>query len=160
MTDPQASGLNLREGRPEDDAACGRIIADATMASPLPARMPHAIAKWSDSSPLAAEGRIRVVAERSGAVAGFADYSAERCHLRYLFVAPSAQGHGIASALTTHIQEALMAPLSVHCLAVNDVALRWYLRHGFAVTDGFLEDLDGQDAVWLRLVRAYPWADQ
>ena len=143
----------IRAGTDDDDAVCGHIIAAATMASLLPQRLPHALEKWRDSSPLPRDGRTRLVAELAGSAQGFADYSPGRGHLRYLFVAPDAQGHGLGSALLDRVQAELQASMTVHCLAVNDISLRWYIRHGFAIVDGFLEELEGEDAVWIRLRR-------
>lgn len=148
-------GISLRPSRTDDDAACGRIIAAATLASALPDRLPHARDLWIDASPLSPEGRTRLIAERDSMPVGFADYDPERGHVRYLFVSPDMQGHGIGSYLLDYIQEDLSQALSVHCLAVNDAAVRWYLHHGFAVTGGFLRDLEGKEAVWFRLTREF-----
>lgn len=145
--------IRLRPALPDDDAPCGRIIRDATLASSLPHRLPHACKLWEDDSPLPTDGRARLVAEYAGDLVGFADYSPERAHIRYLFVAPAMQGRGIGAMLMASVQNELDAAISVHCLAVNDTALRWYLRHRFNVVAGFLEALEGQEVVWLRLVR-------
>ena len=67
----------MRDGQPADDAPCGRIIAAASMASPLPERLPHAPHRWSNASPLAPEGRRRVIAEQRSRVVGFADHGLE-----------------------------------------------------------------------------------
>ena len=80
--------LAIRPARPEDDIRCGQIIAAATMASSLPDCLPHASAMFEDGSPLAPEGRRRLIAELPDFVAGFADVSINRGHVRYLFVDP------------------------------------------------------------------------
>lgn len=148
--------ISLRPARSEDDGVCGQIIAAATLASPLPDRLPHARSLWTNSAPLPPGGRTRLIAERAGVAVGFADFDPERAHVRYLFVRPAVQGSGVGSHLLARIQDDLGRAISVHCLAVNDIAVRWYLRHGFAVSGGFLRELEDQEAVWLRLTRERP----
>ncbi len=146
----------LRPGRAEDDAACGRIISAATKAAPTAERLPHAQIYFEDTSPLAAEGYARLVAvDAADHVLGFADYDPDRPHLRYLFVAPDAQGRGIGEHLVDAVQRAAGGDaLTLTCFAVNDDALAWYLRHGFEITGGGFRDLAGVDTVEIRLRRA------
>lgn len=144
----------IRAGTPADDAACGRIISAATLAAPTAARLPHARALFADASPLEPEGYQRLVAERDR-VLGFADYDPARAHLRYLFVAPEAQGRGIGGALLARVRESLGArPLTLSCFAVNDRALAWYLRRGFTITGGGFKALAGHPVVEIQLALA------
>jgi ribosomal protein S18 acetylase RimI-like enzyme len=143
--------LLIREGGDGDDAACGQIVGRAAGTAVYAARLPHARALFADTSPLARDGRRRLVAELDGRPIGFADYRDDG-HVKYLFVDPATQGHGAGVALLDAVQ-ARAGAVSVHVLAVNDVAVAWYLRRGLKVVDGWIEPLAGQDAVWLRLAR-------
>jgi hypothetical protein len=49
--------------------------------------------------------------------------------------------------------QACTGAIAVHVLAVNDIAIAWYLCRGLEVVDGWVEPLAGRDAAWLRLVR-------
>lgn len=147
--------LVLRPGEPRDMTACGEIISAASRASVIHERLPGLRGLFEDSRPLDPEGRHRLVAEQSGRVAGFADFDPPGCHLRYLFVDPSMQGVGIGAALVDAVQEICAGRISVHCFAVNDVSLAWYMRRGFEVETGWIDpDWHGMETVWLRLVRA------
>lgn len=154
--EPRAApdGIVLRPAAPADDAACGRIISAATLAAPTGARLPHARALFEDTSPLDPEGRARLVAADAagGEVLGFADYDPALAHLRYLFIAPAAQGRGIGRALVDGVQARCGGrALDLTCFAVNDKALAWYLRQGFAVTGGGFTELAGEPVVHVRL---------
>lgn len=144
--------LTIRDGNDADDAACGRIVGHAGGGAVYAARLPHAHAVFADTSPLGRDGRRRLVAELDGRPAGFADYRDDG-HVKYLFVDPAAQGQGAGRALLDAVA-ARAGAVSVHVLAVNDAAVAWYLRRGLKVVDGWIEPVAGQDAVWLRLVRA------
>ena len=102
------------------------------------------------------EGYSRLVGtDGAGEVLGFADYAHARCHLRYLFVDPAAQGRGLGGKLVDAVQAALGAePITLTCFAVNDRALAWYLRHGFQITGGGFMDLAGREVVEIYLRRA------
>jgi GNAT superfamily N-acetyltransferase len=141
----------IRAGLPADDARCGEIVGAAAAASAYAARLPHARRALADTSPLPAEGRRRLIAQRADRVVGFADHRDDG-HIKLLFVEPAAQGRGAGAALLDAVARRT-GRLSVHCLAVNDAALAWYLGRGFRVAGGWLESFHGRDAVWLRLER-------
>jgi GNAT superfamily N-acetyltransferase len=144
----------IRDGSGKDDAVCGRIVGAAAGSSVYAERLPHARALFEDVSALALEGKLRLIAEIEGRPVGFADYTAAKGHIKYLFVLPGAQGSGAGSALLDAVQARAEGPISVHVLAVNDVGILWYLRRGFKVVDGWAEPLEGMTAAWLRLTRA------
>ena len=144
----------IRDGSGKDDAVCGRIVGAAAGSSVYAERLPHARALFEDVSALALEGKLRLIAEIEGRPVGFADYTAAKGHIKYLFVLPGAQGSGAGSALVDAVQARSGDAISVHVLAVNDVGILWYLRRGFKVVDGWAEALEGVTAAWLRLTRA------
>ncbi len=145
--------LLIRDGGGDDDGVCGRIIGAAASQAIYAARLPHAKATLEDTSPLALEGRLRLVAELDGQPIGFADYVRAKGHVKYLFVLPEEQGVGAGARLLDAVQSIVGGPISVHVLALNDTGLLWYLRRGFRVESGFAEPFEGVDAMWLRLVR-------
>jgi ribosomal protein S18 acetylase RimI-like enzyme len=144
----------VRDGSARDDAVCGRIVGAASGTSVYAARLPHARALFEDVSALTLDGKLRLIAEIGGQAVGFADYTAAKGHIKYLFVLPGAQGSGAGTALLDAVQSRVGGKISVHVLAVNDVAILWYLRRGFRVVDGWAEALEGETAAWLRLTRA------
>jgi ribosomal protein S18 acetylase RimI-like enzyme len=148
------SAVSVRPGGPADDAACGQIIGRAGTASVFFDRLPHARSLFIDRSPLAQEGRSRLMAELDGEPVGFAEFRPGDGHVKYLFVLPDRQGLGIGAALLDAVQAAVGGPVSVHVLAVNDAGILWYLRRGFVVGGGFAEPLEGRPAAWIRMVRA------
>lgn len=150
-----APEFTLRRAGPEHNAACGRIISAATLASPTAERLPHAREMFEDTSPMAAKGGSRIVGvDPDNQVLGFADFDAARSYVHYLFVAPEAQGRGIGAALVDAVQDACGdRPIALGCWAVNDVSLAWYLRHGFAITGGGLTEIAGRPVVRIDLTR-------
>lgn len=144
--------IRVREGGAADDARCGEIIAAAAGGSVYAARLPHARAVFEDNAPLSQGERLRLVAERDGRAVGFADFRPDG-HIRYLFVDPGAQGCGAGAALVDEVQRRCGA-IAVHCLALNDAGLAWYLRRGFRIDHGWCEDFHSREAVWLHLERA------
>ncbi len=147
--------LIVRDGSAKDDAVCGRIVGAAARTSVYAERLPHARALFEDVSALALDGRLRLIAELNAQPVGFADFTAAKGHIKYLFVRPGAQGSGAGSALLDTVQERVGGEISVHVLAVNDVGILWYLRRGFRVVDGWAEPLEGEMAAWLRLTRSH-----
>ena len=118
----------IRDGSSKDDAVCGRIVGAAAGGSVYAERLPHARAMFEDVSALPLEGKLRLVAEIDGMPVGFADYTAAKGHIKYLFVLPGAQGSGAGTALLDGVQTRARGPISVHVLAVNDAGILWYTR--------------------------------
>jgi GNAT superfamily N-acetyltransferase len=77
------------------------------------------------------------VAERAGAIVGFAIHDAQR--LRHLYVHPSWQRGGLGAALLSAVKAALPAGFDLWTFVPNAGARRFYERHGFRAveqTDG------------------------
>lgn len=145
--------VTIRDGGGADDAVCGRILGASAGASVHAERLPHARALFEDTTPLALDGRLRLIAEIDGNPVGFADFTAAKGHVKFLFVTPEAQGSGAGSALLDAIQARVDGPISVHVLSVNDAGVLWYLGRGFRIVDGWAEIFQGETAAWLRMVR-------
>ncbi len=143
----------IRQGTALDDAVCGRIVGAAAGGSVYAARLPHAQDLFEDTSALRLDGKLRLIAEINGEAIGFADYTANKGHVKYLFVFPHIQGSGAGTALLDAVQAKVAGPISIHVLAVNDVGILWYLRRGFRIVDGWAEPFGGVMAAWLKLVR-------
>jgi len=142
----------LREGTAADDAACGRVVGAAAATSSYAPQLPHAARLLGDRSPLSQDDRRRIVAEAGGTIVGFVEFQHARGHVKYLFVHPDLQGNGIGAALLDAAEAAIAGPVSLTALAANQRGLRWYLRRGYRITGGSLEEnWEGGPAVWLAL---------
>jgi 2-phosphosulfolactate phosphatase len=152
-----AESVILRDGGAADDAACGEVVGAAAATSSYAPQVPHAAALLGDRSPLAQEGRRRIVAEAGGRPVGFVEFAAaddraEAGHVKYLFVHPNAQGQGIGDALLTAAETAIGGAVTLSVLSANDRGLRWYLKRGYRIAGGKLEEnWQGGPAVWLSL---------
>ena len=71
------------------------------------------------------------VADDKGELAGFAALWRPDNFLHHLFVAPSWQGRGVGHALLTHVQAQFTTTGALKCLAENQHALAFYMRHGW-----------------------------
>jgi ribosomal protein S18 acetylase RimI-like enzyme len=72
--------------------------------------------------------------------------------VKYLFVHPNAQGQGIGDALLTAAETAIGGAVTLSVLSANDRGLRWYLKRGYRIAGGKLEEnWQGGPAVWLSL---------
>jgi GNAT superfamily N-acetyltransferase len=145
-------GVLLRAARGEDAAACGRLAAAALLAGGCAELLPHARRALEDDSPLPCEQGRRLVAERGGRLLGFTDFDPDQGYLRYLLVEPGHQRRGIGSALLRAVEAALAGAVTLDVFAVNHPALCWYLRRGYRIDGGELdEDWHGGPVVWVRL---------
>jgi ribosomal protein S18 acetylase RimI-like enzyme len=141
----------LRPAGAAEDRRCGRLAAAALLASGCADRLPHARPVFADVSPLPCQGQ-RIVAEWDATLVGFTDVDPGKGRVRYLFVDPRFQGQGVGSALLRAAEAALGGAVSLSVLAVNDRALRWYVRRGYQIVGAELdEDWHGGPAVWLEL---------
>jgi ribosomal protein S18 acetylase RimI-like enzyme len=145
--------LVIREGVPADAAACGEIAGLAGRSGAYAARLPFARDALEATSPLPAEGRRRLVAERGARIVGLLDLEPERGYVRYLFVDPAAQGRGVVTRLLAAAEAAGAPALTAQTLSVNPTALRFFLRRGFRITGSRPEDWNGGRVVWLHLLR-------
>ena len=154
MNDPMSGleGLTVRRAVAGDDPRCGVILSESVLNTSLPARVPHAGALFADRSPLPDGGYERRVAELGGRLVGFLDFDPSRGYLKYLFVDPACQRRGVGAALLEVAERAIAGPVSLTTLSANDEALYWYLRRGYAIVGGELqEDWHGGPVIWLRL---------
>ena len=146
--------LLLRCSTADDDDACGRLVGRAAGSSVMARRVPFARAYLTDCSPLALETtHERVVASYGGAeIVGLAQYCRADRYLWYLFVDPADQGAGIGSALLNAVESRMGYPIRLRTLASNETALKFYLRRGYRVRRGWIEDgWQGGSVVWLEL---------
>jgi ribosomal protein S18 acetylase RimI-like enzyme len=91
-----------------------------------------------------------VVAD-DGALLGYA--AVTRSHIENLFVAPSAQGRGVGSALLAEVESRLLGrfdAVTLRCLCVNPDARRLYDRSGYLVREVQTIELHGRPLeAWL-----------
>jgi GNAT superfamily N-acetyltransferase len=132
----------LRAGRPEDAAACAAILNAWIDATPWMPRVhpPDDVERTYREHVLAS--RDVTVAERAGGVVGFMALG-PRGFVEGLYLAESARGQGIGSALVAAAKARHPAGLSLWTFAANLPAQRFYRAHGFAEarrTDGENEE--------------------
>ncbi len=147
-----SSVYTIRVGGPQDDAACGKLRAAASIASPVFRRLPKAQTFLADDGPEPINDLHRFIAIADGKPAGFVDYSVDDGYIKMLFVDPTHQGQGLAAALLGRAGDAVLLPLHLRTQAVNDGALAFYLARGFAIVGGEIEpDWQGERVVWIKL---------
>lgn len=126
----------IREATEEDFDAVARVwkeswisvgnnneIDDAVTASDLRARIPDRIAGgWS-----------LFVAECEGRIDAMLAIERALNHLDQVFVAPSAQGRRIGSALLAHARTLMPEEIWLSTAANNTRAREWYEREGFVL---------------------------
>ena len=88
-------------------------------------------ARWRDE--LVATARI-VVAENKGRMIGFVTVDPTTGYLDQIVVAPEAWGGGVAEALIAEARRIAPEGIDLHVNADNDRAIRFYGKHGFAIT--------------------------
>jgi ribosomal protein S18 acetylase RimI-like enzyme len=143
--------IRLRPAEARDDAICGLLTAAALAGNGVLDRLPHARAVLADRSPFPQRSNDRLLAEEEGQVAGFIDF-APRGRICYLFVHPRNQNRGVGSALLHAAEAAIVGPISLEVLSVNDQALLWYLRRGYSIVGREQqEDWYGGPVVWIHL---------
>lgn len=125
MTTPETW---LRPAQPTDAGRLGAMITEAVAAHNWKPRLHSAAQDIAHMGTLIDRGWV-TVAEQTGAVQGFLARDASDIHA--LFVAASAQNHGLG---TTLLHDAMhrSADLELWTFQRNTGAQRFYLRHGFA----------------------------
>ena len=127
------TGLTIRAGTAADAPALTAIFLAARAGMTyLPALHTDAETAWWMAHVVLAHGEV-LVAESDGSTVGFAALGPDR--LDHLYVAPDAQRAGVGSALLAAAQ-GTRATLVLHVFDRNTEAVRFYRRHGFAVTGG------------------------
>jgi putative acetyltransferase len=107
-------------------------------------------ARWKDE--LVARQTI-VIAERGGTALGFVTIDSETGYLDQIVVAPEAWGLGVAEALLGEARRICPRKIELHVNQDNARALRFYEKHGFAITGESTNPLSG------RPVFAMLWED-
>ena len=87
--------------------------------------------RWRDE--LVATATI-MVAEADGRLAGFVTVDPRTFDLDQMVVAPEAWGSGVASALIAEAKRVSPAGLDLHVNKDNGRAIRFYEKHGFAIS--------------------------
>jgi putative acetyltransferase len=91
-----------------------------------------------------------VIAERGGAALGFLTIDSETGYLDQIVVAPEAWGLGVAEALLGEAKRTCPRKIELHVNQDNARALRFYEKHGFAVTGESTNPLSGRPVFAMR----------
>ncbi|MFG6560689.1 GNAT family N-acetyltransferase [Sulfitobacter sp. 1A15299] len=129
----------LRPAQPLDAGAVGGIMSDFARYTAWLPRIHTGAEDIAHADAMIARGWV-TVAEREGRVAGFA--ACQRGALDALFVARSARGQGIGSALLGALKTRHKS-LTCWTFQANAQAIAFYRQHGFAETgrgDGSAND--------------------
>lgn len=78
-------------------------------------------------------GETILVADRGGAVLGFASFSLDDHYLHHLYVHPDHLGEGLGGALLQRCQDLFAGDGLLKCLCANQYALGFYLSQGWEV---------------------------
>lgn len=119
----------IRPARPEDAAACARILQGWLDATPW---MPdlHTLAETERFVRDALIVRTTFVAEADGAIRGFLTLCEDQCGIAALYVAGGWRRRGVGSALLG-AAEGRCRRLKLWTFQANEAARRFYARHGF-----------------------------
>ena len=136
---PTPPPAEVRRARPEDAAACARVLRGSRAEA-----MPWLPVLHTPEEDLAylrgvlAQQRTWV-AEADGEVVGFASLDEAEGVLDHLYLDPGSQRRGIGSALLTTVRTAYDGPLELWVFADNTSARAFYAAHGgveLYATDG------------------------
>ena len=75
-----------------------------------------------------------MVAESDGKLVGFVTVDQRTCDLDQMVVAPEAWGSGLAAALIAEAKRLSPDGLDLHVNTDNERAIRFYEKHGFAIS--------------------------
>jgi putative acetyltransferase len=129
-----SASITLRRYAPADEEAAielwRRTWQDAYPDLDFAARLDWWRARWRDE--LVPRAAI-VVAERDGAILGFVTVDASG-YLDQIVVATECQGEGVADLLLAEARRLSPAGLDLHVNQDNARAIRFYRKHGFAIT--------------------------
>jgi GNAT superfamily N-acetyltransferase len=90
------------------------------------------------------------VAESDGAIVAFIAVEQSQGSLDQIFVEPAFQGTGLGAALLAKAKELSPSGLSLHTLAQNAHARRFYERHGFRAEESSTNPVNGMPSVTYR----------
>ena len=90
------------------------------------------------------------LAERAGTVAGFVTIDPRTSYLDQIVVAPEAWGEKIAEALLAEAKRICPEKIELHVNTDNARAIRFYEKHGFAVTGESRNPLSGRPVLAMR----------
>jgi len=134
---PRAGGIVVREGRAEDAPALAAIHRRARQAALPGLREAHSeaeVARWIATTLMRTHWVM--VAEQDDTPVGYIGFGEDARHgpmVLHLYLAPAWCGQGIGARLLEAASAALGPRLSLHCIARNAAALRFYERQGFRV---------------------------
>ena len=90
------------------------------------------------------------LAERAGALLGFVTIDAKTGYLDQIVVAPEAWGQNIAEALLVEARRICPKKIELHVNQDNARAVRFYEKHGFAITGETKNPLSGRPVFAMR----------
>ena len=132
--------LTIRAGGEADLAACAALYG----------RVVRETFTWFDASELtdapfwaAAEAEELFVAERNGALVGFASFFRPDQFLHSLYVERGARGQGVGSALLEQVRLIASGSIALKVQKLNAAAIDFYRRRGLQVIDAGDEDQPG-----------------
>jgi GNAT superfamily N-acetyltransferase len=131
--------IRLRAARPTDAGVVGEILTEFASATDWLPQLHSGAEDIAHAGAMIARGWV-TVAERDGAVVGFAACDGD--DLDALYVAARARGTGVGTALLQRLQQEVSA-LKLWTFQANLGAQRFYARHGFGEvtrTDGAASD--------------------
>ncbi|MDP1630754.1 MAG: GNAT family N-acetyltransferase [Caulobacter sp.] len=148
---PAAASLRIRVARPDELATCAALYE--TVGREVFTWWP--VAEIQASAMMAAfEEEAVHVALLDGEIVGFASLYRPDSFLHSLYLAASARGRGVGSALLDHVAKQAVGPLSLKVQKLNTPAIAFYQRRGFrTVDDGGAEEPGGG---WFRMRRDGP----
>jgi GNAT superfamily N-acetyltransferase len=127
--------FHIRDARASDELQLHAIYLGATMSS-YGRQLPWLEPILTDpATPLETVGWT-IVAAGDGGLLGYAAVTDN--HLENLFVAPSAQGRGVGSALLAEVESRVLPgfeTVTLRCLCINADARRLYDRRGYLVRE-------------------------
>ena len=126
--------FSIREATPYDNPDLSHIYWTCSQqADWLPSSAKNQVDFARDT-----EGEIIWVAvDCNGQVLGFVSIWRPDSFVHHLYIAPSAQGQGIGSALLASLTECIPRPWRLKCVQSNTIALTFYQKQGWKkVGDG------------------------
>ena len=140
----------IRRATPADAVAVGRIFVAARDEMPYLPRIGDDARSWLGS--LFVERHQLWVWDSDDEIAGFV--GVDDGEVSHLYVAPTAQGQGVGTALLEHAKTVSPERLELWVFQRNEGARRFYERHGFRL----VRLTDGTDNMECEPDALYAWA--